>query len=282
VNKVLHASPQARWEARIRLRYASLEGRTTLVEREHRGPLYVQKPFYPEGPATCHTILVHPPGGIAGGDALTCELALGEGSHVLATTPGAAKWYRSADRPASQALRFELATGALLEWLPQETIIFNAAQAKLTTRIALAEGAAFLGWEILCLGRTASGEKFVRGRLELDTRVDIAGKPQWIERGCVEADDGSLHSPIGWSGHSVFATLFAAGRIASPETVALCREVAAGSGARSGVTAMGPVLVARYLGNSSQRAKAYCVGVWQRLRPWLAAREAVLPRIWST
>ena len=186
MSEVAEASTQARWEARLRLGYARLDGRTTLVERKHHGPLYVQKPFYPEGPATCHTILVHPPGGIAGGDELTSELALGEGSHVLATTPGAAKWYRCPDRPASQSLRFELAAGALLEWLPQETIIFNAARARLTTRIALAEGAAFLGWEIVCLGRAASGEKFIHGRLELDTRVDIAGKPQWIERGCVE------------------------------------------------------------------------------------------------
>ena len=282
MNEVAEASPQARWEAQLRLGYARVHDRTTLVERRHQGPLYVQKPFYPEGPATCHTILVHPPGGIAGGDELTIELALGEGSHVLATTPGAAKWYRSEDRPASQTLRFGLAAGALLEWLPQETIIFNAARARSATRVVLAEGAAFLGWEIICLGRAASGEKFIRGRLDLDTRVDIAGKPYWIERGCVEGGDAALHSPIGWSGHSVFATLFAAGRIASAEIVQLCRNVEAEAGARSGVTAMGPLLVARYLGDSSLRAKAYCTGVWQRLRPWLAGKEATLPRIWST
>src|SRR5262249_52335552 len=152
--------------------------RTVLAERRHDGPLVVQKPLYPEGPDVCHAIVVHPPGGIAGGDQLSLRAAIDNGSHALLTTPGAGKWYRSAGPMAQQSLAFDVR--GTLEWLPRETIVFDGALAELDTRIELAEGARFIGWEVVCLGRRGSGERFRRGRLKLSTHIGREARTVYI------------------------------------------------------------------------------------------------------
>jgi len=145
------------WRAELALEYERRGARTVLAKRRHDGPLVVQKPFYPEGDQVCHTIVVHPPAGIAGGDELQLTARAGADARVLLTTPGAGKWYRSAGAWARQHLSFDVAPAASLEWLPQETIVFDGARADLRTEVQLQSDAVFIGWEILCLGRTGSG-----------------------------------------------------------------------------------------------------------------------------
>jgi urease accessory protein UreH len=81
------------WHAHLSLNYRR-DAERTLVHDRHTGPLRVLASLYPEGPAICHNVLVHPPGGIVGGDVLELELTLGEQSHALLTTPGATRFYR--------------------------------------------------------------------------------------------------------------------------------------------------------------------------------------------
>ena len=88
-------NPDKSWQARLELSFQLSGGRTILARRQHVGPLIVQRPFYPEGPEVCHTYLLHPPAGIAAGDRIEAAVSVEEGAHVLLTTPGAAKWYRS-------------------------------------------------------------------------------------------------------------------------------------------------------------------------------------------
>src|SRR5881394_3228866 len=143
------ADPLAQaWKAELRLGFAAENGRTVLRERRSEGPLVVQKPLYPDGESVCHAIVVHPPGGIAGGDQLSLKVRAGEGAHALLTTPGAAKWYRSGGAWAEQSLDFDV--DGTLEWLPRETIVFDSALAGLRTRISLGEKASFIGWEVMC------------------------------------------------------------------------------------------------------------------------------------
>src|SRR5690606_35765534 len=125
------------WRANLMLRFARRDARTILAERSHVGPLVVQKTLHPEGDATCHAVIVHPPGGIAGGDELQFDVAAGPAARALLTTPGAGKWYKSHGRVAQQRLNFSIADDALLEWLPQETIVFDAANAQMRTHVAL-------------------------------------------------------------------------------------------------------------------------------------------------
>src|SRR6059036_3586460 len=104
----------ASWHARLELGYERCAERTVLTYRSHEGPLVVQKSLYPEGEAVCQNIVVHPPGGVVGGDRLALDIRLATQAHAQLTTPGAAKWYRSSDAIAHQSIDLHIAAGATL------------------------------------------------------------------------------------------------------------------------------------------------------------------------
>jgi urease accessory protein len=274
---------QGGWHARLNLGFQRRDTETILTRREHVGPLRVQKPLYPEGEAVCHAIVLHPPSGIAGGDRLEIGVTVGPDAHALLTTPGAGKWYRSAGPRASQSLDFAVAGGGALEWLPQESIVFDGARAAMKSRIALAAEARFIGMEVLCLGRRASGESFAAGELRLENRVERDGRPIWLERGRLAGGDPLLASPAGLAGFSVSGSLLAAAPGLAPALTAACREIVpAECDARHGVSQLPDILVARYLGHSSEAARHWFAQLWRVLRPALIGREAQTPRIWNT
>jgi urease accessory protein len=264
------AALESAWRAHLSLGFTATGGKTVLMHRRHDGPLVVQKALYPEGPEVCHAIVVHPPGGIAGGDELSLEVKA-EG-HALLTTPGATKWYRSAGPWAKQRLVFDVE--GTLEWLPRETIVFDAALAELECEIRLGSAARYIGWEIVCLGRTGSGERFSRGKLRLDMRIMKEGKLVWLERGEVEGGGALMRSPIGLDGRSVFGTFVATGVPA--ELLAECRKIL------PAVTLLPGLLIARILGDSTEQAFGQFADLWGLLRPALTGRQAQPPRIWRT
>ena len=255
------ADPLAQaWKAELRLGFTAEGARTVLRERRSEGPLVVQKPLYPQGESVCHVIVVHPPGGIAGGDQLSLRARCDAAAHALLTTPGAGKWYRSAGAWAGQTLAFDVA--GTLEWLPRETIVFDGALCSLQSTINLGETASFIGWEVVCLGR---GEGFRRGRLRMETRVRRGNRLLYVEKGEIEGGGRLLDSPVGLGGRRVFGTMIATSetRIPSMEKVA--------------ITHLPGLLIARYLGDSSEEALHAFTDLWKMLRP-----GAVEPRIWST
>ena len=267
------------WRARLTLGFADDRGTTRLVERSHFGPLRVQKPLYPEHPSVCHAIVVHPPGGVVGGDQLAITASVGAGASAFVTTPGAAKWYRANGHVSRQDIRLTIADGAALEWLPQETIFFNGADVALDTEVSMAADASFITSDIFCFGRTASGERFDHGRVAQRLQVRRGGKLVWFEQGALLGGDGSFTGPLGLNGHTVCATLLAVGRPAAAACVQALREEC---GPAFGVSQMKSVLVARYIGDSSQEARRLMHKAWRLLRPALLDREAVIPRIWNT
>ena len=270
------------WEARLALEYALRGARTTLSRREHSGPLVVQKTLYPEGDAVCHGIIVHPPGGIAGGDSLALDVRLGKGSATLLTTPGAGKWYKSVGPASSLTQRFEIAHGAVLEWLPQPAIVFDQARAVVKTSIHLEDEALYIGWDITCMGRTASGESFNSGELRQRTEVRQNSRLLWLEQARLAGDDPMLASAAGLAACTVSATLIAAGRDIPKQLLARCRDTAFCMHEQAGITVLPRVLLARYLGHSTEAAMQYFAALWSLLRPALAGRIAVPPRIWAT
>jgi urease accessory protein len=257
------------WKAELSLGFERDGERTVLARRRHDGPLVVQKPLYPEGAGVCHAIVVHPPAGIAGGDELSLSVHAGSGARAQLTTPGAGKWYRSAGPWAAQKLDFEV--DGVLEWLPQETIVFDGALADLSTEVRLGADARYIGWEILCLGRTGSGERYQRGTIRLSTRIHRDGRLLWLERGRIEGGGKLMQSQAGLGGHTVCGTLIAAAPGIAPRRA----EGLA-------VTTLPGILVARYLGDSSEEAKRAFSRLWAALRPALLGREAHEPRIWRT
>jgi urease accessory protein len=270
------------WEAELALRFVIRDGRTVLGERRHRGPLQVQRVFYPEGTDLCHVYVLHPPGGLVAGDSLDVNARVDAEAHVLMTTPAAGKVYRGNGGPvATQRHTLSVAAGASLEWLPQETIAFDGAAVELATRVELEPGAAFVGWEILCLGRPAAGERFARGRCRQRFELWRAGRPLCLERASIHGGAPVLDAAWGLRGAPVVATLLA---VASAGGFALdaLRAPAALPGELASATVVGDVLVCRYLGASAERARAHFARVWSLVRPSAIGRPATAPRIWST
>ncbi|PYC43637.1 urease accessory protein UreD [Pseudomonas protegens] len=266
------------WHAELELAYARFGATTRPVLRRHLGPLRVQKHLYAEGPEVCQHIIVHPPGGIAGGDRLAISARVERGAWAQLTSPGAAKWYR-ATGPASQTLRLQVAPGATLEWLPQETIVFSAAQAELTTLIELQGDAQLFYWDVVALGRPASGERFEQGHFQAHLDIQRDGRPLWHERQRIKGGDGLLDSPIGLDGQPVFATLLVTGEIDS-QLLERCRALE--HPVRGDLSQLPGLLVARCLASEALQARAWLIDLWRLLRPALLGREAVPPRIWNT
>ena len=269
------------WQAELALDFERRQDRTVLAGRRQNGPLVVQKALYPEGDAVCHAIVLHPPAGIAGGDQLRIEARARAGAHALLTTPGAGKWYRSGGPWAEQRVSLDVEDEASLEWLPQETIVFDGALAHWQTEVRLAPRARFLGWEILCLGRTGSGERFTRGQCRLATGVRADQRLLWRERGRIEGGSRLLASQAGLNGQPVCGTLLASAPEIPAELLSACRELQPREG-RGAVTRLPRLLVARYLGASSEAARHYFAALRRVIRPALLGLEPVDPRIWST
>ncbi|MDZ7889536.1 MAG: urease accessory protein UreD [Pseudomonas sp.] len=266
------------WHAELELGYGR-DGETTRPTlRRHKGPLRVQKHLYGEGPEVCQHIIVHPPGGIAGGDRLDIAATVGANAWAQLTSPGAAKWYR-AKGPAYQQLELKVGAGATLEWLPQETIVYCGAQAELSTRIELEGDARLCYWDMVALGRPASGERFNTGHFQAHLDIRRDGQLLWHERQRIRGDDGLLDSPIGLAGQPVFATLLISGEI-DADLLERCRMIP--SLVRGDLSQLPGLLVARCLASEALHARAWLIDLWRLLRPVLLGRAAVPPRIWST
>jgi urease accessory protein len=270
------------WHAKLNLDFVEKNGRTLLARRQHEGPLVVQKVLYPEGDAVSHAIIVHPPGGVAGGDALVLNVQQSNHSHVLLTTPGAGKWYKSNGRLASQQLNFNLVDSAILEWLPQENILFDGSDIALSAEINLGDGAVFAGWDILCFGRQASNELWLKGKLHQRLTIKRNSQLLWNEQTKLSPQSRAFASMAGLRGQVVSASFVVAAGAVPVEIIAACREVVAGQGSIIGLTALPQIFSARYIGHSAQSARQYFEALWHILRPWYAKRKSARPRIWST
>ena len=276
------------WHAHLTLDYRA-EPATggTRADFRHDGPLRVLKTLFPEGPAVCHTVVVHPPGGIVGGDTLAIDLTLGDGAHALVTTPGATRFYRSGGARAAQAIRARVDAGGRLEWLPLETLVHSGARADNKMTFELAPGAEMFGWDCVALGLPAADAPFVAG----DYRHDIAVGPRWLERGRTSATDRALlDGPCGWAGHRALGTLwFAAGTplddARRERLLEVAREIAGAHAlaATAGATAPQPdVVTLRVLAPRVEPVHELLASVWRAWRTLAWGREACTPRVWRT
>lgn len=252
---------------------------TRLTHSRRRGPLAVQRPFYPEG-GVCHLYLLHPPGGLVGGDSLEIEVQVREGAQALLTTPGAAKLYRSADRQAIQRQRFRVGDGGILEWFPQESILFSGARVQSRTHVELRGSGRFLGWEIQSLGRPAVKERFESGAADLGLDIGREAKPLLSERLRVPSV-ASLDGPSSLRGYPITALFIASG--AGAEDLAAARQgLAPTNEVLLALTLLEDLLVARCLARSLEPVRRTFLLLWGILRPRLLGREACPPRIWAT
>ncbi len=266
------------WRARLELGFRPAGNRTILCHRRHLGPLLVQRPFYPEG-GTCHVYLVHPPGGIVGGDQLALDVEVQPRSHVLLTTPAATRFYRAGPHPAAVLHQELRVRDAALEWLPQETIVFDGARAVTRTVVHLEGDAQFAGWEVLCLGRPANGETFTQGSIAQDFHLYRDGQPLLLDRLRLQGASAALNAPWGFGGEQALGTLLLYPATGSelPELRALPEP-----GVRHAFTVVEGALLCRAVAREAEPIRRLFTQIWLRLRPVLLGRNAAPPRIWAT
>lgn len=273
------------WHASLQLDY-TLEGTRTVARHAHNGPLRILQSLYPEGDAVCHNVLVHPPGGLVGGDTLDITATVGPGAHGLVTTPGATRFYRSTGERALQRTHLTLAEGARLEWLPLEALCYNACNAENHLTLNLAPGAECMGWDVTALGLPHAGQPFETGRFV--QHIEAPGR--WLERGVIDAADHRLlESPLGLAGQRCMASLFfvvgtpleRARRDTALDAARAVMDAHALKASAGATSPNGQVLVVRALAPQVEPAMQLLQQVRAAWRAALWQLCAEPPRIWS-
>lgn len=260
---------------------------TCMGQTMHYGPLRVQRPFYPEGSDLLHMYLLHPPGGLVGGDQLSIQVRALTKAKVLVTTPSAGKLYRNeSDMLQGQEVDIQVADGAVVEYLPQENIIFNGAKGTLNTRVNIEGSGLFIGWEITCLGRPEGNQFFEEGQLKQSLMLYQDGRPLFLDRLHLDAQDGIMQSKVGLQNKLAFATCVV-NRELSPDAFNALIELQqvlnqAHKEEYLAVTQKPGVLIIRVLGNRAEPIRNLLEAVWRIIRPALHNREVCIPRIWNT
>ncbi|BAZ30089.1 urease accessory protein D [Cylindrospermum sp. NIES-4074] len=276
------------WQGKLNLVYAVRLRRiggdrlnsTQLIYNHHQAPLKVQRPFYPEGEEVCHSVILHTAGGVVGGDRLSSNIHLQPHSQALITTAAASKIYRSNGLQARQTLDIQVDDGACLEWLPQETILFNGAIYRQDVRVELATGGSFLGWEITRFGRSARGEKFLQGEWRSHTEIWQQGVPLWIDRQWLPGNEETFHSPHGLAGKPVVGSLVWVGSPVSEEIIQKARSLLTQQ-SLAGVSRLQNGFLCRYRGDSTSEVRDWFTSVWQMLRVSFGNRGHCIPRVWQ-
>ena len=273
------APTNTNWQALLRLKLSCGEHRTQLIPLERYGPLSVQRPFYPEGDC-CHVYLLHPPGGVVGGDSLQLQLALDSGAKSLMTTPGAAKFYISAGETAKVRQNFQVGKASQLEFLPQENIYFPGALVDSNTEINVHGDAVVMLWEKHCFGRPANQETFSSGHVDSKIVLNHGAKPVYIDR--QRLNPRELKRASGLRNYAVMGSFLIYGIEFDTALMRKLQQITA-TGGICGITCpQNDLLVARYMGNSTSDLDACFISLWEAIRPTALGRSACHPRIWKT
>ena len=271
------------WEAHLRFGLIPKQGKTVVSRQSHRGPLTIQKPFHPESDGTCHAYILHPPGGVVGGDSLDIELTCDAGARALITTPAANKFYRSNGMTAMQRQELEVLGTACLEWLPQETILFEGARVNSSTKVYLADQAKFMGWEIVSLGRPACNEEFVRGSYRQSFEIWQGSEPLMIDRINLQDCAEILNAEWGLRKKPVMGLMAVSN--SDEEILEKAQDSARkliGNVGCTSITISGSVLLCRCLDTSAMAVRDLFIEIWKVIRPVVLGKWPCEPRIWAT
>ena len=273
------------WLARLDLDYSERHGATRL-HFSHDGPLRVLRSLHPEGPGICHNVLVHPPGGIVGGDLLDMSVRVQQGAHALVTTPGATRFYRSNGAQGMQRTRITLEPGARLEWLPLEAIAYNACDAVNEVHLDLAPDSQLITWDITAFGLPHANEPYAQGRFV----QHIHWPGRFLERGVIDAlDDRLMNGPLGLAGARCMGSLIFASGSALPralrESLLEATHGVLGDlpdGVAAGVTAPNAhMIVLRGVSPVVEPLMLLWQKVWAEWRSGVWQVGGVRPRIWA-
>jgi len=266
-------------DGRLKLAFRRDGARTVLKHLHQAAPCRALFPYTETGEPP-QAVLVNTSGGIVGGDRLQTEVVLGPDAIASVTTQAAEKVYRSLGADARITNRIELAPGALLEWLPQETILFDGGRLHRTLDIALAGDARLLAAETVFFGRAAHGETLTRGMLHDAWNIRIGGRLVWAETTRLEGDIAAQRRrPFGFGDAAGSGLLVVAGRDAA-SFLPVARAIAEGSSVTAGASMVNGVLLLRLLGPDAQALRREMAHALLALRPEVMGLPARLPRNW--
>ncbi len=270
------AAVRPRTAGRAEIGFDVRRGATRLAHLFQHEPLRVVLPGA-EGDLPS-ALLITTSGGLVGGDRIDIAVSVGAGAAARVGPQAAEKVYRSLGPDAVLALDLQVADGGWLEYLPMETILFDGSRLDRHGRLDVAGSGRLTAGEILVFGRLARGEVLRRGRLRDALSVTVDGTPVWADALVLEDDVGRrLDHPAGLAGARGLATLVHVAHDAGSR-LTLVREQMAASGVRAGATIVGPVLIARWLGDPAALRQPFA-------RTWAALRATAglpprLPRSW--
>jgi urease accessory protein len=280
-----HHNDAIGWRAELQLRCERVGEKSLLTQRSHRGPLRLLKPLYPEGDAVCHAVIVHPPGGIVAGDVLDIEVAANKRGHLLVTTPGTQKWYRSIGREAAASTTVRVDASSALEWLPQETMLFDGAQISQRLTFRLEGAARFFGWEIVCLGRTSRNEQFTKGLFKQRIEIIRDDVIDWCEHTALRGGDALLTSPLGLANKPVMATAWVVYESDVAKDAMLIEKIRTQLVDHPAAAASNPspgLIVIKVVDDQPETVRRLLTCVWSRIRHDVFSIAPHMPRIWST
>ena len=293
----LNLDPNKQWKANLALTIDSRPTKSVLSKCHHFGPLRIQRPFYPESLLCPHLYILHPPGGFVAGDDISISVHALPHAQCLLTTPAAGKFYGAKNRTEQQHQKttLNIDSNASIEWLPQETIVFDSAKAFNQCHIYLEPSSTLFYWENFCLGRLKSGEKFSTGFINQNIQIHCGDKLIHIEKNQLNALSDLFKSPAGFNQQPVFGTMIAfSDQFIIKDNIKLIEQLEKElfdlsetskkdeQPFKIALTQKNELLIARFLGNNAAKAQQLYKLIWQRLRPIAKDVPACPPRIWNT
>lgn len=277
------------WNAKLSLRFTRQgTGRSVLSEQAHEGPILVQRALYPEGPEVCHVAVLHPPSGIAGGDAIDIDLEVARGAHATLTTPGATRWYKANGRQSRQTIRLAVQEDARLDWLPMENLYFENTDAVGHIEVQLEPRARAIGWEISQLGSILQPGYWQDGRIHASTVLSVGGRMLWVEQGIFSAQDPVRTSMAGLAGLPAYATLWCFGPpMAAAQDETLAALMPWRDDLRGGITVIHydehrALYLVRSVGLHTEEIRDLLIAAWMQLRREVLGVPATPLRLWNT
>jgi urease accessory protein len=241
--------PSLRTEGSLRLVARAAGWCTHAIEVAEAGPLRVRFPRLGAGKRV-EAILLNTAGGIVGGDKLAVSIEAAEGAEIAVTSQAAEKVYRAAGAPSRIALKLTVGPRARIDWLPQETILFDRARVARRVEAEVAADARLTVCEAIVFGRAAMGERMQAGSIRDHWRIRRAGKLVFVEALRVEgAVEETLARPAVANGAAAIATIV---RVASEAEAHLgALRAAFDPTVEAGASAFDGILVARIIARDS-------------------------------